>query len=92
MKKFIAVAIASLAVVVLSACGEGVPGPDGIEGDPVAPVTKTATNVEMVKVPGSVGFPEGVIVFDMERDGQILTCTTKNNYNSGVSCLAKAEK
>lgn len=92
MKKIVAVVVAALAVVSLSACGEGTPGPDGIAGEPAAPVTKTATNVEMFKVPGSSGFSEGIIVFDIERDGQVLTCTTKQNYNSGVGCVVKAEK
>lgn len=91
MKKFVSVAVTALVMVSLSACGEH-PGPDGIVGESSAPATKTATNVEMFKVPGSVGFPEGIIVFDIERDGQVLTCTTKQNYNSGVACVPKAHK
>lgn len=89
MKKIISIGFAVLAIASLSACGEH-PGPDGIVGDSSAPPVKTATNVEMFKVPGSQGFSEGVIVFDIERNGQTLTCTTKQNYNSGVGCVVKA--
>jgi hypothetical protein len=89
MKKFATIIVAALAVASLSACGDQ-PGPDGIVGESSTPPVKTATNVEMFKVPGSQGFSDGVIVFDIERDGQTLTCTTKQNYNSGVGCVVKA--
>lgn len=89
MKKFIAIVVASLAIVSLSSCSKP-PGPDGIVGEFATPPSKTATNVEMFKVPGSQGFSEGIIVFDIERNGQTLTCTTKQNYNSGVGCVVKA--
>lgn len=92
MKKFITLAVTGLVLVSMSACGSGYTGPDGVEGEPSAPVTKAATNVEMFKVPGSLGFSEGIIVFDIERDGQVLTCTTKQNYNSGVGCVVKKEQ
>jgi hypothetical protein len=62
------------------------------EEKPAPPEVKQATNVEMFQVPGSQGFSEGVIVFDIEREGQILTCTTKQNYNSGVGCVNKAKQ
>lgn len=88
MKKIISIGFAVLAITSLSACDN--PGPDGIVGDSPNPASKTATNVEMFKVPGSMGFSEGVIVFDIERNGQTLTCTTKQNYNSGVGCVVKA--
>lgn len=92
MKKFVSVIVASLALVSLSACGADVPGEDGLApGTSTPPATKTATNVEMFKVPGSSGFSEGIIVFDIERDGQILTCTTKQNYDSGVGCVIKKQ-
>lgn len=91
MKKIISIGFAVLAIASLSACGEN-PGQDGIVGDSPTPSVKTATNVEMFKVPGSVGFSDGIIVFDIERDGQVMTCTTKQNYNSGVGCVAKAPR
>jgi hypothetical protein len=92
MRKFISVVVASLTLISLSACAGDMVGSDGFkQSDSTTPVTKTATNVEKFKVPGSMGFPEGVIVFDIERDGQILTCTTKQNYNSGVGCIIKKQ-
>lgn len=85
MKKILSIsAIAVIAVISLTGCF-------GQEEEPPKPAIKQATNVEMFQVPGSIGFSEGIIVFDIERDGQILTCTTKQNYNSGVGCVTKAQ-
>lgn len=86
MKKILLLsAIASLTLISLTGCLHP-------EEKPAPPEVKQATNVEMFQVPGSQGFSEGVIVFDIERDGQILTCTTKQNYNSGVGCVNKAKQ
>lgn len=73
---------AGLLVVPLSGC----------LGEPeTPPVPKQATNVEVIEVPGEKnGFHE-IVVFDIERDGQILTCTTKSGYNSGVGCVKKTQ-
>jgi hypothetical protein len=46
---------------------------------------KHATNVETFRVQGG----SDVMVFDIERDGQILTCTSKRGYDSGVACAKK---
>jgi hypothetical protein len=86
MKKFIpAVAVtifSALLVIPLSGCF----------GEPEAPpVPKQATNVEVIEVPGEKNGFNDIVVFDIERDGQILTCTTKAGYNSGVGCVKKTQ-
>lgn len=86
MKKLLSLtAIAVLSITTLTGCF----GDQKVE--PAKPSVKQASNVEMFQVPGSIGFAEGVIVFDIERDGQMLTCTTKQNYNSGVGCVKKTQ-
>jgi hypothetical protein len=90
MKKFIpavgATIFAALLVVPLSGCF------GGSESATPAPAPKQATNVELIEVPGGDNGFNSVVVFDIERDGRILTCTTKAGYNSGVSCLEKAKQ
>lgn len=86
MKKILSVsAIAAMTVISLTGCW-GNP-----ESASPVPAPKEAKNVEIIQVPGNNGFKE-VVVFDIERDGQILTCTTKMGYNSGVSCGEKAKQ
>lgn len=46
---------------------------------------KNATNVETFRVDGG----NEILVFDIERDGQTLTCTSKRGYDSGVACAKK---
>jgi hypothetical protein len=90
MKKFIpsvAVTIfAALLVVPLSGCF-GAP-----ESATPAPAPRQATNVELIEVPGGNNGFNSVVVFDIERDGRTVTCTTKAGYNSGVSCLPKVKQ
>lgn len=86
MKKILALSgIAAMTVISLTGCfgdsGSATP----------APAPKEAKNVEVIQVPGNNGFKE-VVVFDIERDGKTLTCTTKMGYTSGVSCLPKANQ
>lgn len=83
MKKVVTLAVAGLVLISMSACGEGASG----TGQPTPSVTKNATNVETFKVPG--GGSNDILVFDIERNGQTLTCTTKFGYNSGVGCVKK---
>lgn len=74
----------ALLVVPLSGCF-------GAQSDaPTPPAPKQAKNVEIIEVPGKNGFGQ-IVVFDIERDGQILTCTTKEGYNSGVGCVKKTQ-
>lgn len=74
----------ALLVIPLSGCFGGQEGaPD--------PVPKQATNVEVIEVPGEKNGFNDIVVFDIERDGQILTCTTKAGYNSGVGCVKKTQ-
>lgn len=46
---------------------------------------KNATNVETFRVDGG----NEIMVFDIQRDGQTLTCTSKRGYDSGVACTKK---
>jgi predicted outer membrane protein len=87
MKKLVAVTVAAVALLSLTACGGN--SENEVETSQTAQTTltdTTATNVQKVKVPGS---SNDILVFDIERDGQTLTCTTKHSYNSGVGCIKK---
>lgn len=59
--------------------------------EPAPPAPKQATNVEVIEVPGGNNGFNSIVVFDIERDGQILTCSTKAGYNSGVGCVKKIQ-
>lgn len=74
----------ALLVIPLSGCL-------GDQGESPAPVPKQATNVEVIDIPGEKNGFNDIVVFDIERDGQILTCTTKAGYNSGVGCVKKTQ-
>lgn len=84
MKKILALSgIAAMTVITLTGCWSNP------ESEAPKPEPKSVTNVETIKVPQGNGFSE-IVIFDVERDGRILTCTTKAGYNSGLSCLPKA--
>lgn len=80
-----ATVFSALLVVPLSGCFGG-------QEESPAPVPKQATNVEVIEIPeGEKNGFNDIVVFDIERDGQILTCTTKAGYNSGVGCVKKTQ-
>lgn len=89
-KAFIPV-VTGLACVLLAAfiwavmSSMGVFSANGVAPSQISDVAKNATNIETFMVQGS----NDIIVFDIERDGQTLTCTTKRGYDSGVACAKK---
>lgn len=78
--------VAVLLAVTVVSCGAG--ESDGDEGKSetvsTVPAEINATNVTRVTVEG---LNDQITVFDIERDGRILTCTTKDSFRAGVSCL-----
>jgi len=91
MKRGTVAALTSTSVAVLLAvtvvsCGAG--ASDGDEGKSetvsTVPAEINATNVTQVTVEG---LSDQITVFDIERDGRTLTCTTKNSFRAGVSCI-----
>lgn len=88
MKKFLTIVLTAGAVLSLTACA-------GASSTSVSEISETpalkpeiiktdATNVQEVKVHS---MSNGFYIFDIERDGKSLTCTTKYDQGSGVSCF-----
>lgn len=86
IKPLIITACATLLVMPLSGCWGN--SESASQAPAPAPAPKQATNVELIEVPGF----NRILVFDIERDGLTLTCTSKAGYDSGVSCLPKVKQ
>lgn len=81
MKKILAVGSVIGLMFALSSCAVN------SEQNEVSPVTKTeATNVQTVEVEG---MGTRIFLFDVKRDGKILTCSSKDVSYAGVSCFPK---
>lgn len=81
--------VAVLLAVTVVSCGAGESDGDEGKSEPVStvPAEINATNVTRVTVEG---LNDQIAVFDIERDGRTLTCTTKDSFRAGVSCIPAA--
>lgn len=99
----ISVIVSSVAVILaamLSGCGTGnssAPEESSTVIDPYstdwsdAEFTKP-TNVQGTNVYEYDDARTDIIIFDIERDGETLTCATKANAAAGVSCFVKSPR
>lgn len=92
-------AISVAAAILLSGCG-GVPADSATPPVPVGEKMEDShssvfTEIDNVQTTNVIPYSDthtDVVIFDIERDGQTLTCATKASAASGVSCFIMPQR
>lgn len=104
MKRNKAALIVTAAGIALSAmltgCGGGASAEPAESTEVIDPYSTDYSNTEFIEAENVQGTnvyeydnaQTDIIIFDIERDGETLTCATKADPASGVSCFVKSPR